>query len=87
MANLKQDQEDDIRKLRKNQEEDLEMIKEEHRRMLDNIRQAKMLEFAAVQENGSYMECLKQASSNLNDLTGGPTNGCRQTKPWLPTTL
>ncbi|XP_037826783.1 LOW QUALITY PROTEIN: trichohyalin-like, partial [Lucilia sericata] len=71
LSNLKQDHEDDLRKLRKNQEEDLEMLKEEHRRMLDNIRQAKMLEFAAVQENGSYLDCLKVASSNLSDLTGG----------------
>lgn len=71
LSNLKQDHEDELRKLKKNQEEDLEMLKEEHRRMLDNIRQAKMLEFAAVQENGSYLECLRVASSNLNDLTGG----------------
>ncbi|XP_065362145.1 trichohyalin [Calliphora vicina] len=71
LSNLKQDHEDDLRKLRKNQEEDLEMLKEEHRRMLDNIRQAKMLEFAAVQENGSYLDCLKVASNNLSDLTGG----------------
>lgn len=70
-TNLKQDHEDDLRKLRKNQEEDLEMLKEEHRRMLDTIRQTKMLEFAAVQENGSYLDCLKVASNNLNDLTGG----------------
>uniref|UniRef100_A0A1I8NRW0 Fas-binding factor 1 C-terminal domain-containing protein n=1 Tax=Stomoxys calcitrans TaxID=35570 RepID=A0A1I8NRW0_STOCA len=72
-SNLKQDHEDEMRKLKKNQEEDLEMLKEEHRRMLDNIRQAKMLEFAAVQENGSYLECLRVASSNLTDLTGGLT--------------
>ncbi|XP_073837560.1 fas-binding factor 1 twitchy [Musca autumnalis] len=71
IQNLKQDHEDELRKLKKNQEEDLEMIKEEHRRMLDNIRQAKMLEFAAVQENGSYLDCLRVASSNLSDLTGG----------------
>ncbi|XP_075161651.1 fas-binding factor 1 twitchy [Haematobia irritans] len=71
ITNLKQDHEDQLRKLKKNQEEDLEMIKDEHRRMLDNIRQAKMLEFAAVQENGSYLECLRVASSNLTDLTGG----------------
>lgn len=71
LSNLKQDHEDEIRKLRKNQEDDLEMLKEEHRRMLDSIRQAKMLEFAAVQENGSYLNCLKQASENLTDLTGG----------------
>ncbi|XP_019890246.2 fas-binding factor 1 [Musca domestica] len=71
IQNLKQDHEDELRKLKKNQEEDLEMLKEEHRRMLDNIRQAKMLEFAAVQENVSYLECLRVASSNLSDLTGG----------------
>ncbi|KAM7354862.1 fas-binding factor 1 twitchy [Cochliomyia hominivorax] len=71
LSNIKQDHEDEIRKLRKNQEDDMEMVKEEHRRMLDNIRQAKMLEFAAVQENGSYLDHLKQASTNLKDLTGG----------------
>ncbi|XP_061396740.1 trichohyalin-like [Musca vetustissima] len=71
IQNLRQDHEDEVRKLKKNQEEDLEMLKEEHRRMLDNIRQAKMLEFAAVQENGSYLECLRVASSNLSELTGG----------------
>lgn len=70
-ANSNQDHEDELRKLRKSHEEDLEILKEEHRRMLDNIRQTKMLEFAAIQENGSYLDHLQQASANLKDLTGG----------------
>ncbi|XP_050336365.1 trichohyalin [Bactrocera neohumeralis] len=70
-GNLKQDQEDELRKLKKSHEDDIEMLREENRRMLDNVRQAKMLEFAAVQENGSYMEMLKAASSNLENLSGG----------------
>lgn len=70
-GNLKQDHEDELRKLKKSHEDDIEMLREEHRRMLDNVRQAKMLEFAAVQENGSYMEMLKAASNNLENLTGG----------------
>ncbi|XP_053953382.1 trichohyalin [Anastrepha ludens] len=68
---LKQDHEDDLRKLKKSQEDDLEILREEHRRMLESVRQSKMLEFAAIQENGSYMETLKAASSNLENLSGG----------------
>lgn len=70
-GNLKQDHEDELRKLKKSHEDDIEMLREEHRRMLDNVRQAKMLEFAAVQENGSYMEMLKAASNNLENLSDG----------------
>ncbi|XP_067613085.1 golgin subfamily A member 6-like protein 26 [Eurosta solidaginis] len=69
-STLKQDHEDEMRRLKKSHDDDLEMLKEEHRRMLESVRQSKLLEFAALQENGSYMEILKAASSNLENLSG-----------------
>lgn len=62
IANLKQDHEDDLRMLRSSHEADME-----------RIRQAKILEQAAVQDHGSYLETLRMASSDLQELREGLT--------------
>ncbi|XP_068150740.1 fas-binding factor 1 homolog [Drosophila tropicalis] len=64
ITNLKQDQEDEVRKLRNSHEMDLEAI-----------RQAKLLEMAALQNHGNYMETLRTASNNLQELSNGLTTG------------
>lgn len=58
-----------IERLRLNYEQDLEALKNEQRSTIENIRHAKLLEFAAVQESGSYLQTLKSASNNLEQAT------------------
>ncbi|XP_043647301.1 fas-binding factor 1 homolog [Drosophila teissieri] len=60
ISNLRQDHEDEVRKLRQSHELDLE-----------GIRQAKMVELSAVQDHGNYLETLRMASSNLQELRDG----------------
>ncbi|EDV51464.1 trichohyalin [Drosophila erecta] len=60
ISNLRQDHEDEVRKLRQSHELDLE-----------GIRQAKMVELSAVQDHGNYLETLRLASSNLQELRDG----------------
>ncbi|XP_062135930.1 calponin homology domain-containing protein DDB_G0272472 [Drosophila sulfurigaster albostrigata] len=60
LSTLKQDHEDDLRLLRSSHEADLE-----------RIRQAKLLEQAAVRDHGSYLETLRLASSDLQELREG----------------
>ncbi|EDV39396.1 uncharacterized protein Dana_GF24512 [Drosophila ananassae] len=60
ISNLKQDHEDEMRKLRHSHELDLE-----------GIRQAKSLELSAVQDHGNYLETLRLASDNLQELRDG----------------
>ncbi|XP_030570367.1 trichohyalin [Drosophila novamexicana] len=62
ISNLKQDHEDDLRMLRSSHEADME-----------RIRQAKILEQATVQDHGSYLETLRMASSDLQELREGLT--------------
>ncbi|XP_030372997.1 centrosomal protein of 164 kDa [Scaptodrosophila lebanonensis] len=71
LSTLRQDHEDEVRKLRKSHEVDIDMVRQEHHRMLDTIRQSKMLEFATMQESGSYLETLQLASNNLVTLSDG----------------
>ncbi|KAH8261245.1 hypothetical protein KR044_005817 [Drosophila immigrans] len=60
LSGLKQDHEDDLRQLRSSHEADLE-----------RIRQAKLLEQSAVRDHGSYLETLRLASSDLQELREG----------------
>ncbi|KAH8259396.1 hypothetical protein KR026_003661 [Drosophila bipectinata] len=60
ISNLKQDHEDEVRKLRHSHELDLE-----------GIRQTKSLELSAVQNHGNYLETLRLASDNLQELRDG----------------
>jgi len=60
ISNLRNDHEDEVRKLRQSHELDLE-----------GIRQAKMMELSAVQDHGNYLETLRLASSNLQELRDG----------------
>lgn len=56
-------------KARKNYEQEIETIRTEHQGMIENIRQSKLLEFSVVQENGSYLATLKNASSYLENAS------------------
>ncbi|XP_037721886.1 trichohyalin [Drosophila subpulchrella] len=60
ISNLRNDHEDEVRKLRQSHELDLE-----------GIRQAKMLELSTVQDHGNYLETLRLASNNLQELRDG----------------
>ncbi|EDW19347.1 trichohyalin [Drosophila mojavensis] len=60
VSSLKQDHEDDLRALRSSHDADME-----------RIRQAKMLEQATVRDHGSYLETLRLASNDLQELREG----------------
>lgn len=60
ISSLKQDHEDDLRALRSSHDADME-----------RIRQAKMLEQATVRDHGSYLETLRMASNDLQELREG----------------
>ncbi|EDV96660.1 fas-binding factor 1 [Drosophila grimshawi] len=62
ISSLKQDHEDDMRQLRGSHEADME-----------RIRQANMLEQSALRDHGSYLETLRTASSDLQELREGIT--------------
>lgn len=66
---LTSDYEKQIERLRLNYEHDLEALQNDQRSTIENIRQAKLFEFAALQESGSYLHTLKSASVNLEQAT------------------
>ncbi|XP_055906091.1 fas-binding factor 1 [Eupeodes corollae] len=70
LNDLRKTHEEEIRRIKSNHEEDMDGLKDDHRKMIETIRQSKLFEFAAVQENGSYLETLRMASSNLESVTG-----------------
>lgn len=63
------DYEKQMERLRLNYEHDLEALNNDQRSTIENIRQAKLFEFAAVQESGSYIQTLKSAFDNLELAT------------------
>lgn len=67
---LMNDYEKQIEKLRLNFENDLETLTNDQRSTIENIRQVKLFEFAALQESGSYLNTLKSASDHLEHATG-----------------
>lgn len=64
------DYEKQIEKLRFNFENDLKTLTNDQRSTIENIRQVKLFEFAALQESGSYLNTLKNASDQLENATG-----------------
>lgn len=58
-----------LKKLRSDHENEIENIKNDHRIVIENIRSSKLLEFSVVQENGSYLNTLKNASKNLENAS------------------
>ncbi|XP_037934357.1 protein FAM184A [Teleopsis dalmanni] len=71
IASLKQQHEDTIKKLRTLHEGDIDLLKDEHRRMVESIREAKMLEFSTIHESNNYLDTLKVASNKLDNVSGG----------------
>lgn len=59
------DYEKRMEKLRFDYDADIEAIKNDQRMTIENIRQAKLYEFGALQESGSYLNTLKAASIQL----------------------
>lgn len=57
-------------KLRKSHEHDIELTRTEHQTMIQNMRESKLMEFSIVQENGSYLATLKNASNYLENASG-----------------
>lgn len=54
-----------LTKLRASHETEIDHMKNDQRMVIENIRQSKLLEFSAIQENGSYLATLRNASSYL----------------------
>lgn len=54
-----------LAKLHESYAAETEQMKNDHITAIENIRQSKLVEFAAVQENGSYLSTLRSASSQL----------------------
>ncbi|XP_052890060.1 fas-binding factor 1-like [Anopheles moucheti] len=59
-----------IEQLKQGYEENLEQLRQDHREMIATIRESKILEFSVVQENQSYLNTLKSASSYLENASG-----------------
>uniref|UniRef100_A0A182IYH0 Fas-binding factor 1 C-terminal domain-containing protein n=1 Tax=Anopheles atroparvus TaxID=41427 RepID=A0A182IYH0_ANOAO len=59
-----------MEKMKQAYEESLEQLRQDHREMIGSIRESKMLEFSVVQENQSYLQALKSASSYLENASG-----------------
>lgn len=67
ISKLSKDYEEKIEKLRSSYSNDIEALKNDQRMAVENIRQSKLLEFATIQENGSYLNTLKSASGYLSE--------------------
>uniref|UniRef100_A0A182PI42 Fas-binding factor 1 C-terminal domain-containing protein n=1 Tax=Anopheles epiroticus TaxID=199890 RepID=A0A182PI42_9DIPT len=59
-----------IEALKQGYEESLEQLRQDHRESIATIRESKMLEFSVVQDNQSYLQTLKSASSYLENASG-----------------
>ncbi|XP_034481562.1 fas-binding factor 1 homolog [Drosophila innubila] len=71
LEKLKGDYDLQISTLKQDHEDDLRMLRSSHEADMERIRQAKMLEQAAVRDHGSYLETLRMASSDLQELREG----------------
>lgn len=65
LAELIATHEKQLTKLRTAHETEIDQTKHDHRTVIENIRQSKLLEFAVMQENGSYLSTLRSASGVL----------------------
>ncbi|XP_059608194.1 trichohyalin [Phlebotomus argentipes] len=70
LDDMKTSHRDALATLRSGYESDLEHIREDHKRIVENIRESKLMEFSVVQENSSYLQQLKTASSYLETASG-----------------
>lgn len=59
-----------VKKLKEIHSQEIDEMRKENKSMIENIRESKMMEFAMVQENGSYLETLKSASKYLENASG-----------------
>lgn len=63
-----------VKKLKDLHVQEIDDLRREYKSMIENIRESKMLEFAVVQENGSYLETLRTASRYLENASGDLEN-------------
>lgn len=61
---------DKIKSINDERESNLEMLKQHYEEMMQNIRKSKFMEFAIKEESASYIDILRQASSNLESASG-----------------
>lgn len=61
---------DKIKSINDERESNLEMLKLHYEEMMQSIRKSKFMEFAIREESASYIDILKQASSNLESASG-----------------
>uniref|UniRef100_A0A336MK66 CSON002333 protein n=1 Tax=Culicoides sonorensis TaxID=179676 RepID=A0A336MK66_CULSO len=67
----KDEYEENIKEIKKKYENDLETMENNYKDMIQNIRQSKLLEFSVLQENGNYLETLRNASKLLENANEG----------------
>lgn len=65
---------DTVVSLRSGYESDLQNLKEDHKKIVENIRESKLMEFSVIQENSSYIQQLKTASTFLESASGNIEN-------------
>ncbi|TDG43979.1 hypothetical protein AWZ03_009614 [Drosophila navojoa] len=71
LEKLKSDYELQISSLKQDHEDDLRALRSSHDADMERIRQAKLLEQATVRDHGSYLETLRMASNDLQELREG----------------
>ncbi|XP_055705246.1 cingulin-like protein 1 [Phlebotomus papatasi] len=74
LEELKTTHRDTVASLRSDYENDLQNLKEDHRKIVENIRESKLMEFSVIQENSSYLQQLKTASTFLESASGNIEN-------------
>ncbi|KAH8405076.1 hypothetical protein KR222_011210 [Zaprionus bogoriensis] len=71
LEKLKEDYDAQLSGLRQDHEDDLRQLRASHEADMERIRQSAMLEQAALRDHGNYLETLRLASSDLQELREG----------------
>lgn len=71
LRTAKDDYEQNIKDIKKKYDDDLEAMERNYRDMIQNIRQSKLLEFSVIQENGNYLDTLRNAFKVLENANEG----------------
>ncbi|XP_055691186.1 cingulin-like protein 1 [Lutzomyia longipalpis] len=74
LEELKVHQKEALETMRIGYETDIQHLREDHKRIIENIRESKLMEFSVMQENSSYIQQLKTASSFLESASGNIEN-------------
>lgn len=71
LKTCKEEYEQNIKDIKKKYDDDLEAMEHNYRDMIQNIRQSKLLEFSVIQENGNYLDTLRNAFKVLENANEG----------------